>query len=153
MAAGFTASIDNLEKLKEFLKQRFTEDLAKIKNKSLRYFDSFISPEGVTIKLAKEIGQIGPFGPSNPEPKFVLKEVVIFKSNKFGENHLSCFVGKSDKTTKLLKVDAFRSIGTELGNILLSVKGPVDIVGYIRINRWKGNEIVNFIVDDIIRLC
>lgn len=153
MAAGFTVAIENLEKIKLFLEKRFLEDIARMENKNLRYFDAFISPEGVNVKLAKEISQIGPFGPSNPEPKFMLKEVNIFKTNVFGENHLSCFVGKNYKSSKLLKVDAFRSIGTELGDALLSVKQPIDIIGSIRLNRWKGNEIVNFVIDDIIKLC
>ncbi len=154
MAAGFTLEMSKLEKVHHFLNERFLDELSKISDKNKRYFDAYVSVEGVHLKLAKEIEKIGPFGPSNPEPKFMLKKVYIVKHNIFGENHISCFVAcANDKNnSKLLKLDAFRSLETQIGKIILSHTGPLDVIGHIRINRWKGNEITNFVIEDIIAL-
>lgn len=152
MAAGFTININNLPAIKSFLHNRFINELALLTNKQNRYFDAHLSVGSINLILAKQIEKLGPFGPSNPEPKFILKNAYIAKHNIFAQSHISCFIGCSDSgnLTKLLKANAFRAIDTELGNLLLQTRGPLDFVGYVRINRWKGNETPEFIIDDAI---
>jgi len=152
MAAGFTILVKNLPRLKSFLHNRFIKELSQLTNKHNRYFDAYISTNGVNLSLAKQIEQIGPFGSSNPEPKFILKNVYIAKNNIFAESHISCFIGcaESRNLVNLLKANAFRAIDTELGQVLLDQRTSLDLVGYIRINRWKGRETPEFIIEDII---
>ena len=152
MAAGFTIDVQNLPAIKSFLHNRFVQELSMLRDKQKRYFDAAISVGGVTIELAKQIEQIGPFGANNPEPKFILKSVYIAKNNVFAESHIGCFIGCKDSKnlTKLLKANAFRVIDTSLGDLLLQRKEALNLVGYIRINRWKGNETPEFTIDDAI---
>ncbi|MEK6734798.1 MAG: single-stranded-DNA-specific exonuclease RecJ, partial [Pseudomonadota bacterium] len=106
----------------------------------------------INLALAKEIEQIGPFGGSNHEPRFIIKNAFIAKVNIFGESHITCFIGcsESKNLSSLLKVNAFRAIDTDLGNHLLKTGNVLDIIGYLRINRWKGRETPEFIIEDVI---
>ncbi len=155
MAAGFTILRKNLPALKSFLHIRFTKELATLDNRQQRYFSAYLSTNAVNLTLAKQIEQIGPFGPGNSEPKFALKDVYIAKSNIFASNHISCFVGcaTSRNLTGLIKANAFRAIGTKLEDILLNVNNSyknLDLIGYVRINRWNGREVAEFVIDDAI---
>jgi single-stranded-DNA-specific exonuclease len=153
MAAGFTVLTKNLPALKSFLHNRFTQELSLLENKHHRYFDAYLSTGAVNLDFAKQLEKIGPFGPSSPEPRFLLKDVYIAKTNIFANSHISCFIGcaESKNLDKLLKANAFRAVDTELGNALLeSGKKSFDLVGYVRINRWKGRETPEFTIEDII---
>ena len=153
MAAGFTILTKDLPALKTFLHLRFTYELSLLDHRQHRYFDAYLSTGAVNLNLAKQIEQIGPFGTSNPEPKFILKNSYIAKRNIFATNHISCFVGCADNrnTVNLLKANAFRIIDTALGDVLLNERhGALDLIGYIRINRWRGKESPEFVIEDAI---
>ena len=153
MAAGFTVDLEKLPELKSFLHIKFTEELSLMQNRDYRYFDAYLSTSAVNLDFAKEIEQIGPFGAANPEPRFLLKDVYITRSDIFATSHISCFIScaTSRDLNKLLKANAFRSVDTELGNALLQAKDkPCSLVGYIRINRWRGKEVAEFIIEDLI---
>jgi single-stranded-DNA-specific exonuclease len=155
MAAGFTALIKDLPAVKSFLHNRFSQELALLTNKKGRHFDAYLSTSAITLGLAKQIEKLGPFGPANHEPKFLLKNVYIARNNVFGINHINCFIScaESKSLVNLLKANAFRSVDTKLGDIILSnQRQTLDLVGYIRINRWKGRETAEFIIDDAIIL-
>ena len=152
MAAGFTTNIENLPAVKSFLHNRFTEELSLLSDQQVRYFDSYVSIEAVNLDLAKKLETLGPFGPSNNEPRFVLTNVYISRAIVFAESHVSCFVRDADSknVSSLLKANAFRVMNSELGNFLLEVKRPINLVGYVKINRWKGKESPEFFIEDAI---
>ncbi|MCT4635400.1 MAG: single-stranded-DNA-specific exonuclease RecJ [Rickettsiales bacterium] len=153
MAAGFTGLQENIPAIKAFLHNRFTEELSKLKGKDNRSFEGYLSSNAVNLELAKQIERIGPFGPSNHEPKFVLKNVYISRTNVFADSHINCFIGcnETKNLNGLLKANAFRAIGTDMGDALLSSVGKtLDLVGYIKINRWKGRETPEFSIEDVI---
>ncbi len=153
MAAGFTLLRKNLTQMKAFLHNRFSQELSLLNNQHHRSFEGYLSTNAVNLDLAKKIAQIGPFGPSNHEPKFILKNVYIAKTNVFAETHINCFVGcnESKNLNHLVKANAFRAIDTAMGDALLNSAGKnIDLVGYIRINRWKGRETPEFSIEDVI---
>lgn len=153
MAAGFTVDLAKLAELKSFLHVNFTQELSSIANRDCRYFDAYLSTSAVTLDFAKEIEQISPFGAANPEPRFLLKDVYITRSDIFALSHISCFIccATSRNLNKLLKANAFRAVDTELGKALLELNGKTcNLVGYIRINRWKGRENAEFIIEDLV---
>lgn len=153
MAAGFTGLKENIPAIKAFLHNRFTEELSKLKGKDNRSFEGYLSSNAVNLELAKQIEKIGPFGPSNHEPKFVLKNVYLSRTNVFADSHINCFIGcnETKSLNGLLKANAFRAIGTDMGDALLSSVGKtIDLIGYIKINRWKGRETPEFSIEDVI---
>lgn len=153
MAAGFTLLKENLPALKAFLHNRFTEELSSITNRNHRYFDAYLSTSSVNLDFAKQIEKTGPFGPSNHEPKFILKNVSILKVNIFGENNISCVIGCNESKNLNLSVraTAFRAKDNKLGEALINKNfNSINLVGYIRINRWKGRETAEFSIEDAI---
>ncbi len=154
MAAGFTVELTKIVALKSFLNENFATALSMISDKDSRYFDAYISVGSINLNLVKEIELLGPFGANNPEPKFLIKNVYIAKNYPFGESHINCMIGcnESKNLTNLVKATAFRSIDTNLGKILLEKNNNLDLIGYLRINRWKDKEVVEFIIEDAICL-
>lgn len=153
MAAGFTLLKKNLPALKAYLHDRFSKEIALISNKNQRYFDAYLSTNAINLDFAKQIERIGPFGPNNHEPKFILKNIYIIKATIFGDNHISCLIGcnESKNLNGALKSNAFRSLNTKLGEVLQNrTYNNLDLVGYIRINRWKGKETPEFSIEDAI---
>ena len=153
MAAGFSLLKENLPALKAFLHNRFIEELSLMTNRGDRYFDAYISTSAVNLDFAKKLEQVGPFGAGNNEPRFMLKNIYIAKINVFAESHISCLVGcnESKNLNKLLKANAFRIVGTKLGDVLLNKEyKSIDLIGHIRINRWKGRETPEFSIEDAI---
>lgn len=153
MAAGFTILREKIPELKAFLQHRFTKELAMQKDLNNRSFDSYLTIDAINLSLANDIERIGPFGSGNSEPRYILKNVYIAKANIFANEHIGCFVGCSETRdlTKLLKANAFRSVDTEIGNILLNNSHQnLNLVGCIRINRWRNRETPEFTIEDII---
>jgi single-stranded-DNA-specific exonuclease len=149
MAAGFTAAAENLVALKEFLDSRFMIELSSWNNN--RFFDAYISVDTVNLDLANKIEQLAPFGAGNAEPRLVLQNVYIAKYNIFATSHINCFIAcaESKNFSNLLKANAFRSVDTALGNMLINnCTKSINLVGYIRINRWRGKERAEFIIED-----
>lgn len=153
MAAGFTVLKDKIPALKEFLLQEFYKDLEQSRNREDRYYDAHLSTGAMNIDLAKQVEQLGPFGPSNPEPRFILSNIFIAKASIFANNHISCFVGCRERgnLTNLIKANAFRATESDLAEVLINSSNKIlSLVGYIRINRWRGRENVEFNIEDVI---
>lgn len=150
MAAGFSVSTDKISELRAFLNASFEAQLSLHVNKNIQFFNSFISVVGITLDLAKQVERMGPFGYANPEPRFLLKNICVAKVNLFGSNHITCFVRDAMIPDHFLKINAFRALDTDIGKMLLENKRAMSIVGYLRINRWKNKEFVEFILEDII---
>lgn len=151
MAAGFTVQEEKIPLLKNFLEKRFRGVIEKNKERNNRYFDSFISTDSVCIEIAKEIEALSPFGVSNPEPKFIIKDAIIIDYKIIKDSHISCIVGSSNtyRQGKIIKAIAFRAIGTPIGNTLITKKTPINLIGYIRLNKWQDKEKADFIIEDI----
>jgi single-stranded-DNA-specific exonuclease len=151
MAAGFSADHEQLGALHAFFNERF---LSSEYNDScnIKYYDGNLSPTGVNLDLARLIEAIGPFGAGNPEPKFALCGAKIVKPQVYNNSHVGCLVANWPISEGgLIKATAFRSFETSLGQSILKKQNqPVTLFGYLRINRWQGNEKVEFIIEDAI---
>jgi single-stranded-DNA-specific exonuclease len=151
MAAGFTINEGKIIQLQDYLDKRFHIEIEDNTNRKTRYFDSFISTGSVNLEIAKKIEILNPFGVGNPEPRFIIKEAIIIDYKVLKESHISCIIGNANtgRQGKVIKAMAFRAIDTPLGNALLQRKAPINLVGYIRINRWQGTEKADFIIEDL----
>ena len=148
MAGGFTIDESKIEMFKNFSKKKFSKiklDLSK--NKSL-VLDSEILGSAVNADFYNKIQLLSPFGPGNPEPKFVINSVKTLNSKIIGENHI-----KSNLITEegiMIKCIAFNSINTEISAYLTgNHKKSFNIAGKLSLNEWGGEKKVEFIIDDI----
>ena len=101
--------------------------------------------------LAEKIEMMEPFGASNEEPILVLKNVMINAPAIIGSGHIRCSL-KSDNG-KSIKAIAFRVADTQIGVKMLQSKGEhFDVAGNLRIDNWQNQNMVQFIIKDIMEL-
>lgn len=150
MAAGFTASADRLDDLRAFLAERIGEQRSVggplVPTLEI---DGAVAVGGVTPKLVDLLSRLGPFGTGNREPRFALPDARIAKADVVGANHVRCILTAGAGTGTRLKAMAFRALDGELGRALLKHGGmPMHIVGYLRPDRWNGNDGVQLMIED-----
>lgn len=149
MAAGFTVEMVKFTALKAFMEKRLEAGVAQHGAYKTLKLDAVLTVASATSLLLSKLEMVGPFGMGNPEPRFVLSNVQILRSDILSGEHIRCIV-KDYQGKATLTAMAFRSLETPLGQALLSTSGkPCHIAGRLRLNRWQGNETVQLLVDDL----
>ncbi len=147
MAAGFSVSPDKLEEFKAFIAEYVIEHLGKDVIEPIIEVSSMLSVGGVNINLANELENLEPYGASNSEPKFLIKNAQITGAAIVGQGHIKCFISSSSGGN--IKAIAFKMADTELGRqMLANSRGVFDLVGVVRKNTWQGRVSVQFIIED-----
>ena len=115
MAAGLKINFSNLENFKIYLEKSLS-----LYSKSLfdriDYFDSVITANDLNLDLINGIEQLQPFGKGNPEPVFILKDVIINSIKIIKNKHLLIFF-ENDKGNKIKGI-CFNSNKNILGEYL-----------------------------------
>ncbi|MEK9918686.1 MAG: DHHA1 domain-containing protein, partial [Pelagibacteraceae bacterium] len=148
MAAGFTIDIDKIEEFRSFLIRKFKSINMQLEKKLDLYFDSTIAPSAINYEFYQKINTLSPFGSGNSEPKFVIENVKLIKSNIVGEKHIKSIFEGADGS--IFKSITFNSVSNNLGAHLLAKSSKnLNILGKLSLNQWKGQTNVEFIIDDI----
>ena len=148
MAAGFTIDINKIEEFRSFLIRKFKSINMQLEKKLDLYFDSTIAPSAINYKFYQKINTLSPFGSGNSEPKFVIENVKLIKSNIVGEKHIKSIFEGADGS--IFKSITFNSVSNNLGAHLLTKSSKnLNILGKLSLNQWKGQTNVEFIIDDI----
>ena len=148
MAAGFTVEEAKLSMLREFLAARMTRsgDGTAARRLSL---DGAISIGGATPELVQILEKLGPFGQGNPSIRLVVQGVKNLKPEIVGEHHVKTLLIDNHSNARLSAI-SFRSVGTKLGEALLSSRGQtMDVAGQLRVQEWNGKQSVSLMIDDI----
>lgn len=125
------------------------------------YVDTGLEPAEVSVELSKELLKIAPFGEGNPNPRFIMSDVVIHSLSYMGENRtharFSVCNGKksnngTDTTHRLAYVNCVLFRNAQHMKDMLECGKPVDLTGSLSYQVWRGQERVQFIVEDI-KLC
>ena len=82
MAAGMSLQEENIEKLDEFLNDH--ADLKEDDFAAKVMIDVPMPIDYATMKLAKELESLEPFGAGNPIPLFAMKDVELISMKRFG---------------------------------------------------------------------
>ncbi|WP_395877811.1 single-stranded-DNA-specific exonuclease RecJ [Ehrlichia muris] len=142
MAAGFSVQEDKIKPLYEFLSQKFHN----INKQKVFKVDGIITVTAINLILWKKLQFLEPFGIGNPEPRFILTNIKIKNPEVIGDSHIRCLI-YDNKT--FIKGICFRCIDTELGLALLE-RTAIMLLGKISVNYWRGNENIQFIIEDAI---
>ena len=147
MAAGFTVEASQLEPLGTFLMERLAADVEVAVAGRSYGLDGVLSVEGATHELVEMLEQAGPFGAGNAEPKFAIANARIVRADIVGQGHVRCIL--SGAAGGRLKAIAFRSVDSELGQMLLSWGDqPLHVAGYLRADRWRDRDEVQLVLGD-----
>jgi len=150
MAAGFSVARDKLEDLETFLAERMVHDLGETPPPPGLYIDAVTGVEGANYRLVKTLERLAPFGVSNPEPRFCIKNAKIVKADPVGkdQSHVRLILTGQNGEGKLTAI-AFRAFDSDLGEALVKHGGkPITLIGRLRMNVWNGYESVQLMVDD-----
>jgi single-stranded-DNA-specific exonuclease len=151
MAAGFTVSEDNIPVLRDFLSQRIAQEISNGDIGPTLSLDGALTPKAATVDLTQTIQSLGPFGAGNPEPRFWLPSVRLFKPEVLAGQHVRAFVsGDATGGSGRLKAVCFRCADTPLGEALLESGGiALSLAGRLRLNEWMGSVSCEFQIDDV----
>ena len=147
MAAGFSLKKENLAAFKAYLKDVIKEDMIS-NDGSMLEIDAVIDAKSATVDLMDNISLLAPFGEANPEPIFVLKEMLVTRTNILKNGHIACTL--TSKSGKYINAIAFRSVDTDLGFKLLNKeKLYLHVAGTLKKDSWRGNTKVQMQILDI----
>ncbi len=146
MAAGLTLEIANLATFRAFMEETLAKAVAENQTKSL-LVDGALTASGATLDLIELLEQAGPYGSANPSPMFVFPAHKVIYADRAGTDHVRCTLLASDGTK--LKAIAFRALGTELGELLLSERQhPIHIAGRLVADEWGAKRVPSLQIED-----
>jgi single-stranded-DNA-specific exonuclease len=150
MAAGLTVDEQAIGALAEFLCQRIADDASRNGFDRSLGVDGALSLGAANPDLLEVLETLEPFGNGNPEPRFAFPRARIAKADIVGDNHIRCQL--ADEASGRLGAIAFRSVGTDLGQALLTARGGVlHLAGALRRNEWRGRSDVQLVIADAAR--
>jgi single-stranded-DNA-specific exonuclease len=126
MAAGFSLERSKLADLHAFLNERLAANIDTAKAAASLTLEGALSLDGADANLADEVERLGPYGPGNAEPRFVIPNAQL-----------------------ALKAIAFRAAETPMGDALLSGQGrTIHLAGRLRRDRWTGGNAMELHIED-----
>lgn len=168
MAGGFSLHKDKIIELCNFFNKKFEHLLVEgtiFKDAKNIEIDAILDINAINYKLLHELNKAGPFGHGNPQPKFLINNVLLTKAMIVGGVHVMGFVTNQynkkqyyeDKQainikkyySTSLKIIAFKGMENEIGEFLINKQGSIiNIVGTLQINNLDNNK-VEIVVEDL----
>ncbi|PPR11913.1 MAG: Single-stranded-DNA-specific exonuclease RecJ [Alphaproteobacteria bacterium MarineAlpha11_Bin1] len=151
MAAGFTVVEERLLDFRHFITDHIKNQIdGEILTPDIG-IDAALSPEGASLDFIETLTNAGPFGASNPRPRFVFSGVTPINARVVGTDHVSCFIATPEGSPRLKSI-AFRTAGSPVGDALLHARGGIlHVAGYLNIDNWQGDRKPQLIIEDVAR--
>ena len=150
MAAGLTVLKQRLGDLRGFMEERLAVQVQSAQDRALS-IDAALTAGAATLELIELLEQAGPYGTAHPSPVFAFPAHRVLYADAAGSDHIRCTIASADG--KRLKAIAFRAMGTELGELLLSEKQmPLHIAGRLTIDDWSGSRVPSLHIEDAARV-
>ena len=146
MAAGLTLDVTKLADVRAFFELALAAEVALARENSL-LIDGAVSASGATLDLIELLEQAGPYGAGNPSPMFVFPAHRVIYADRAGNDHVRCTLVAADGTR--IKAIAFRALGTEMGEALLSERQlPLHIAGRLVADEWGAKRVPSVQIED-----
>ncbi|MBI2343856.1 MAG: single-stranded-DNA-specific exonuclease RecJ [Deltaproteobacteria bacterium] len=87
-AAGVTVRAEWVDAFAGRFEEEATMRLTAADREKQLSVDALVVPESLSLALAQELAQLGPFGLGNPEPLLLLQQQVVIRRRIVGRNHL-----------------------------------------------------------------
>ena len=137
MAAGLSLKLEHLPEFKTRINAAIAEQLNGVLPKPVVRCDREVHISELSLEAWKELQQLEPFGPGNPTPVFMLKNVLCIRPPRT--------IGNQGRHLKITVKDAendhptIDAIGWNMGELAPHIKQnmPVDIAFTLVKNTWK----------------
>ena len=146
MAAGFTLEKANLNNLKNFIFEDFS-NIGAFRDNAFSY-DAEVSSLAFNKDFYADIKKIEPFGTGNPNPTFLFKDLKTVKSTIHNNKHISVIL--KSKIGFSIKSISFNSANTKVGEYLLNYKKTFNVLGQISENIWNNKKTLQLTIRDVI---
>lgn len=149
MAAGLTVKQANMQALKDFLIERLYASVKGLKQAAPELeIDGALTARAANLDFITLVEKAGPYGPANPQPRFVFPGHTCTQVRVVGTHHVRCTLVASDGAR--LGGIAFRAADTPVGEMLLRSEGkPLHVAGQVKRDHWGGREKVDLIIEDV----
>ncbi len=147
MAAGLTLERDRLGDFRTFMEKQLAA-AAGLAAQRVLDIDAAVTASGATLELIELLEQAGPYGAGNPSPVFAFPAHRVVFAGSAGADHVRCSLVGSDGTR--IKAIAFRAMGTELGEVLLSERQqPLHIAGRLTVDDFNSAKVPSLHIEDV----
>ncbi len=144
MAAGFTASTENLPHLEERLTEIARSQLAHLDLRPIIPIDAQIPLSTLRGEIFKVMQRLAPFGCANPLPTFLSRGVGVVESRGVGSEgeHLRLKLREGEVT--------WDGIGFRMGHLMAEITPRLDIVYNLGVDRWRGEPTLRLNILDFV---
>ena len=147
MAAGFSLKKEKVDAFYRYLQQEITFDKLK-NNVSTLTVDGALDIGGITPALVRQLNLLAPFGEANPEPKFIIKNVMVRYCKLLNNGHIACTL--ANQAGQSIRAIAFRAADTEIGHQLLTSGDRLfHVLGVLKQDTWRGQDKVQIQIQDM----
>lgn len=139
-AAGFTVRTEHLDALRERLCAYAEEHADDADVDEVHEIDAVVAPHDLTDALQQALRRLGPFGQGHPAPRLMVRDASLtgLRTMSDGKHLKGRIAGTS--------VDA---LWWQHGALADTVRDrPLDLVGQLGVNVWKGRRSLQFVVSD-----
>lgn len=94
MAAGLSLQVEQIQAFREALSKSINQQTEGKRPEKTLQIDSYLPFANININLIQEIERLSPFGPGNPSPVLVTKNLEVAKKTSFGRSgeHIQCIL-------------------------------------------------------------
>jgi single-stranded-DNA-specific exonuclease len=150
MAAGLTLKTEGLAALRQFFDEYMSASVEAARDDAL-LIDGALTATAASLVLIELLEQAGPYGSAHPSPMFVFPAHRVLYADAAGADHIRCTIASNDGTK--LKAIAFRAMGTEMGELLLSERAhPLHIAGRLVADEWGAKRVPSLQIEDVARV-
>jgi single-stranded-DNA-specific exonuclease len=147
MAAGFSIRRDKLSAFDAFLRLRIEPERDALTAAAELLADGLVSASGATLDLLADLDRAGPYGAGNPEPLFLLPDMLVAYADVVGTGHVKLRLTARDGGS--IGAIAFRAAGSDLGQGLLKSRGKrLHAAGKLKRDDYGGTPKVQLILED-----
>jgi len=144
LAAGFSLKKDKIDEFISFINQSYKKKEIYFSNQ----YASKISLNAINSKFYNDIKILGPFGPQNEEPLFLIENIKVLTPKILKDKFIS-FYAKS-KSGKMVPSVSFNLIESEQNKRLLNTTREISLIAKIKENFWNNKKNLQLIVLDVI---
>ena len=141
-AAGFSVKTENIPALRERLIAAAIEQTGGDTPLPRRRVDAALAPQEISWRLQRDLVRLGPHGKGNPSPKLQITGATVRDLRVLKERHLKFDLagGKGQLTAIWWRAAEHQAI--------LASGQPVDFLGSLEVNEWRGRKTLQFNVED-----
>jgi len=144
LAAGVSLKKTNLNSFKEYLDKIYMTKTDRSKN----FYTSIISLKSINREFIEKINLLGPFGPKNSIPIFLIQDVKFIKKTIIKNLYISCYIKKN---TKIMKSISFNYLNSRVSYEILNSNNNFDVFVKIKSNKWNNKSSIELEIIDLIK--